>query len=48
MCMVITPFIGIILPFNKNGGSSIVSLFAAMGIVSGIKYKRKPTRYAYY
>lgn len=48
MCMGITPVIGITLPFISYGGSSIVSLFAAMGIVSGIKYKRKPTRYAYY
>ena len=48
MCMGITPVIGITLPFFSYGGSSIVSLFAAMGIVSGIKYKRKPTRYAFY
>ena len=48
MCMGITPVIGITLPFFSYGGSSSVSLFAAMGIVSGIKYKRKPTRYAFY
>ena len=48
MCMGITPVIGITLPFFSYGGSSIVSMFAAMGIVSGIKYKRKPTRYALY
>ena len=48
MCMGITPVIGITLPFFSYGGSSIVSLYAAMGIVSGIKYKRKPTRYAFY
>ena len=48
MCIGITPVIGITLPFFSYGGSSIVSLFAAMGIVSGIKYKRKPTRYAFY
>ena len=48
MCMGITPVIGITLPFFSYGGSSIVSMFAAVGIVSGIKYKRKPTRYALY
>lgn len=48
MCMGITPVIGITLPFFSYGGSSIVSLFAAMGIVSGLKYKRKPSRYALY
>ena len=48
MCMGVTPVIGITLPFFSYGGSSIVSMFAAMGIVSGIKYKRKPSRYALY
>jgi len=48
MCIGITPVIGITLPFFSYGGSSIVSMFAAMGIVSGIKYKRKPSRYAFY
>lgn len=48
MCMGITPVIGITLPFFSYGGSSIVSSFAAMGIVSGIKYKRKPTQYSLY
>ena len=38
----ITPVIGITLPFFSYGGSSIVTLFAAMGVVSSIK-KRSPT-----
>ncbi|MBP3654019.1 MAG: FtsW/RodA/SpoVE family cell cycle protein [Oscillospiraceae bacterium] len=48
MCMGITPVIGITLPFFSYGGSSVVSMWAAMGIVSGIKYKRKPTQYSLY
>ena len=48
MCMGITPVIGITLPFISYGGSSIVSIWAAMGIVSGIMYKRKPTQYSLY
>ncbi len=48
MCMGITPVIGITLPFFSYGGSSIVSIFAAVGIVSGVKYKRKPTQYSLY
>jgi len=48
MCMGITPVIGITLPFFSYGGSSVVSIFAAMGIVSGVKYKRKPTQYSLY
>lgn len=42
MCLFIMPTIGITLPFFSYGGSSIVTLFAAMGVVSGIK-KRSPT-----
>lgn len=41
MCLFIMPTIGITLPFFSYGGSSIVTLFAAMGVVSGIK-KRSP------
>lgn len=37
MCLFIMPTIGITLPFFSYGGSSIVTLFAAMGVVSGIK-----------
>ena len=42
MCLFIMPTIGITLPFFSYGGSSIVTLFAAMGVVSGIK-NRSPT-----
>ena len=42
MCLFIMPVIGITLPFFSYGGSSIVTLYAAMGVVSAIK-KRSPT-----
>ena len=42
MCLFIMPTIGITLPFFSYGGSSIVTLFVAMGVVSGIK-KRSPS-----
>ena len=45
MCMGLTPVIGITLPFFSYGGSSLFSMFAAMGIVSGIKYRPKPQRF---
>lgn len=48
MCIGIAPVIGITLPFFSSGGSSVVSLFAAMGIVSGIKYRPKPERFRRY
>lgn len=42
MCIGITPVIGITLPFFSYGGSSMMMMFAAMGLVSGVKYKPKP------
>lgn len=42
MCIGITPVIGITLPFFSYGGSSMMTTFAAMGLVSGVKYKPKP------
>ena len=42
MCIGIAPVIGITLPFFSYGGSSIVTLFAAMGIVSGVKKRSRP------
>ncbi|HHU23234.1 MAG TPA: FtsW/RodA/SpoVE family cell cycle protein [Clostridiales bacterium] len=45
MCIGITPVIGITLPFFSYGGSSLFSLFAAMGLVSGIKFRPKPERF---
>ena len=37
MCLFVMPVIGITLPFFSYGGSSLVMLFVAMGIVSGIR-----------
>ena len=45
MCLGLTPVIGVALPFFSYGGSSLFTSFAAMGLVSGIHYKPKPTRY---
>ena len=42
MCIGITPVIGITLPFFSYGGSSMMTMFAAMGLVSGVKFKLKP------
>lgn len=45
MCIGIAPVIGITLPFFSYGGSSLFSMFAAVGLVSGIKYRPKPERF---
>ena len=39
MCLFVMPVIGITLPFFSYGGSSLLTLFAAMGVVSGIKMR---------
>lgn len=48
MCLGITPVVGITLPFFSYGGSSTFSMMAAMGLVSGIKFRPKPERFHRY
>ena len=48
MCLGITPVIGLTLPFFSYGGSSVFSLFAAAGLVSGVKFRPKPERFHRY
>lgn len=48
MCLGLTPVIGVALPFFSYGGTSLFTSFAAMGIVSGIRYKPKPSQYTSY
>ncbi|MEG1165932.1 MAG: FtsW/RodA/SpoVE family cell cycle protein, partial [Oscillospiraceae bacterium] len=48
MCIGIAPVIGITLPFFSYGGSSMFSMLAAMGLVSGVKYRPKPERFRSY
>lgn len=43
MCLYVAPVVGLTLPFFSSGGSSIIALFAAMGIVSGIKMRSRPS-----
>lgn len=42
MCIGLSPVIGLTLPFVSYGGSSIVTLFLAMGLVSGIHMRPDP------
>lgn len=43
MCLFILPVMGLTLPFISYGGTSIITLFAAMGIVSSAKAKALPS-----
>ena len=43
MCLFILPVMGLTLPFISYGGTSIITLFAAMGIVSSVKAKALPS-----
>ena len=43
MCLYVAPVVGLTLPFISYGGSSILTLFAAMGVVSNIKSRSLPS-----
>ena len=44
MCAGLTPVIGITLPFFSYGGSSMITCFAAMGVVSGIRLRSRRSK----
>lgn len=48
VCLGLLPVIGLALPFISYGGSSIITSFVAMGIVSGIKMRPAPDISAHY
>ena len=43
MCLYVFPVVGLTLPFISYGGSSILTLYAAMGLVSGVKMRSLPS-----
>lgn len=43
MCVGLFPIVGITLPFFSAGGSSTITYFAAMGLVSSVKFRPKVT-----
>ena len=43
MCLYVLPVMGLTLPFISYGGSSIITLFACMGIVSSVKSRPMPS-----
>lgn len=48
MCIGITPVIGLTLPFISYGGSSILTLYAMLGLVSGVHARPHSTSHERY
>lgn len=48
MCIGVTPVIGLTLPFISYGGSSVVSLYAMLGLVSGVHARPAPRSHELY
>ena len=48
MCLGVMPVIGLTLPFVSYGGSSLVSLYAMLGLVSGVHARPAPTSHERY
>ena len=48
VCLGLVPVVGLTLPFFSYGGSSLVTMFLAMGIVSGINMRPAPDVHARY
>jgi rod shape determining protein RodA len=48
MCIGVVPVIGLTLPFISYGASSIVSLYAMLGLVSGVYARPAPTSHELY
>ena len=48
MCIGVTPVIGLTLPFISYGGSSVVSLYAMLGLVSGVFARPAPRSHELY
>lgn len=48
MCIGVAPVIGLTLPFISYGGSSILSMYAMLGLVSGVYARPSPTSHDRY
>ena len=48
MCLGFVPIIGLTLPFVSYGGSSLLSLFALLGLVSGVYARPSPGKQGLY
>ena len=44
MCLGIMPVIGLTLPFISYGGTSVMTMYAALGMVCGLQMRKRPDR----
>ncbi len=43
MCLYVFPVVGLTLPFFSYGGTSVITLFVAAGVVSGVRARNLPS-----
>lgn len=43
LCLYVFPVVGLTLPFISYGGTSVLTMFAAMGVVSSVKMRSLPS-----
>ena len=43
MCIGLVPVVGITLPLFSYGGSSVITMYAALGIAAGVRMREKPS-----
>ncbi len=43
MCLGLLPVMGLTLPFFSYGGTSILTMYAALGIAAGVRMREKPS-----
>jgi rod shape determining protein RodA len=48
MCVGLVPVIGLTLPLFSYGGSSVVTIYAMLGLVSGVHARPSPTSHERY
>lgn len=43
MCLGLLPVMGLTLPFFSYGGTSVITMFAAIGVAAGVRMREKPS-----
>ena len=43
MCLGLFPIVGLTLPLFSYGGSSVVTMYIALGLAAGVRMREKPS-----